>query len=619
MKNDKSSIKQQRSCSAVKERSSDTSSAFDSDEKTLFSVDDDDFDVETIDIDTALEDFDDILEEEVRHTLNSDLDDDFVEDLENQLLRELQTDFGDAFDDFSDDDFSDDDFSDDDFSDDDFSDSVFSDDNFSQPTLDKKSAFDTQSAFQAKHADHSEYEADTKPTFESKIADRFQNKVDTQNAVSSQNTTNSPKTVGLKFTTGSESITDGFSNGIIPTDASSVTVSTSTEDSTGAATLSDTDISADTPAMPEDAASKPKRSRVPYVVIGVLSVSLVALGTVTLVSLNRLVSLQSRVSQLQQTVVDISDSASTLSQKAEELKNLQGKEAEEEKASVQSGEVQGPQKPAIPEESMEEQGTLSPSKGNTTFTNNTDESMDSLLVQIQPLLPQNNGNWSVYVCNLNKGSEGIIGGGAMQAASLIKLYIMGTVYENYDSLVNLHGKEQIDSNLKAMITVSDNDAANTLVNWLGSGDDANGMEMVNNFCQAHGYTETSMGRLLLHSKENGDNYTSVRDCGRFLKEIYYLNNGIATDSTLSHADSMFALLKQQQRVNKIPADLPEGVQVANKTGELTDVENDAGIIYNTPQGIDLVVCFMSENLTDTLSAQENIAENSRLIYGYYNE
>ena len=381
----------------------------------------------------------------------------------------------------------------------------------------------------------------------------------------------------------------------------------------------DTDISADTPAMPEDAASKPKRSRVPYVVIGVLSVSLVALGTVTLVSLNRLVSLQSRVSQLQQTMVDISDSASTLSQKAEELKNLQEKEAEEEKASVQSGEVQGPQKPAIPEESMEEQGTLSPSKGNTTFTNNTDESMDSLLVQIQPLLPQNNGNWSVYVCNLNKGSEGIIGGGAMQAASLIKLYIMGTVYENYDSLVNLHGKEQIDSNLKAMITVSDNDAANTLVNWLGSGDDANGMEMVNNFCQAHGYTETSMGRLLLHSKENGDNYTSVRDCGRFLKEIYYLNNGIATDSTLSHADSMFALLKQQQRVNKIPADLPEGVQVANKTGELTDVENDAGIIYNTPQGIDLVVCFMSENLTDTLSAQENIAENSRLIYGYYNE
>lgn len=30
-----------------------------------------------------------------------------------------------------------------------------------------------------------------------------------------------------------------------------------------------------------------------------------------------------------------------------------------------------------------------------------------------------------------------------------------------------------------MITVSDNDAANTLVNWLGNGDDAAGMSVVN--------------------------------------------------------------------------------------------------------------------------------------------
>ena len=245
--------------------------------------------------------------------------------------------------------------------------------------------------------------------------------------------------------------------------------------------------------------------------------------------------------------------------------------------------------------------------------------MDSLLSQIEPLLPQNNGTWAVYVCNLNRGSEGQIGGGQMQAASLIKLFIMGTVYENYESLAQLHGKETLDGYLRSMITVSDNDAANILVNWLGSGDDANGMAMVNNFCQAHGYTETSMGRLLLQSNENGDNYTSVRDCGRFLREIYQINVNAATDSTLSHADSMYYLLKCQERVNKIPAQLPESVHVANKTGELSNVENDAGIIYDTAKGIDLVVCFMSENLADTAAAQASIATNARLIYGYYNE
>ena len=143
--------------------------------------------------------------------------------------------------------------------------------------------------------------------------------------------------------------------------------------------------------------------------------------------------------------------------------------------------------------------------------------MDNLLKQVQSLLPADNGTWSVYVCNLPKDSEGMINDTPMQAASLIKLYIMGAVYENYDTLSQSHNGDEIDSNISAMITVSDNDAANTLVNWLGNGDDSAGMAKVNVFCQEHGFTSTQMNRLLLAGKENGDNYTSVKDCGTFLK------------------------------------------------------------------------------------------------------
>jgi len=82
---------------------------------------------------------------------------------------------------------------------------------------------------------------------------------------------------------------------------------------------------------------------------------------------------------------------------------------------------------------------------------------------------------------------------------------------------------------------------------------------------------------------------------------------------------MYHLLKMQTRTNKIPAQMPEGVKVANKTGELDTVENDAGIIYDTAKGIDLVVCFMSQDLTDTGAAQSTIAADARAIYGYYNE
>mgnify|MGYP005925090415 CR=1 FL=1 len=165
----------------------------------------------------------------------------------------------------------------------------------------------------------------------------------------------------------------------------------------------------------------------------------------------------------------------------------------------------------------------------------------------------------------------------------------------------------------------DNDAANTLVNWLGNGDDSAGMAKVNGFCQEHGFTSTQMNRLLLAGKENGDNYTSVKDCGTFLKQIYQTVNGTLPASTLPNADAMYYHLKMQQRKNKIPAQLPEGVGTANKTGELDTVENDAAIIYDTAKGIDLVVCFMSQDLTDTGAAQSTIAADARAIYGYYNE
>lgn len=366
-----------------------------------------------------------------------------------------------------------------------------------------------------------------------------------------------------------------------------------------------------------DRFSKSEKPVFLYTVIGVLTVAVIALATVSFLSLNHLVTLQQKVQTLSNTVQDISTDANTLISQADQLDELR-----EQGSSVQTttGETTAAAQSESPEPApgSEQEGTLSPSSG-TTFTDNTDSSMDNLLNQVQSLLPTDNGTWSVYVCNLLKDSDGTINDTPMQAASLIKLYIMGAVYENYGTIAQSHNSEEIDSNISAMISVSDNDAANTLVNWLGNGNDAAGMAKVNNFCQEHGFTSTQMNRLLLAGKENGDNYTSVKDCGTFLKQIYQVVNGTLPSSTLANADAMYFQLKTQQRKNKIPAQLPEGVGTANKTGELDTVENDAAIIYDTAKGIDLVVCFMSQDLTDTGAAQSTIAADARAIYGYYNE
>lgn len=366
-----------------------------------------------------------------------------------------------------------------------------------------------------------------------------------------------------------------------------------------------------------DRFSKSEKPVFLYTVIGVLTVAVIALAAVSFLSLNHLVTLQQKVQTLSNTVQDISTDANTLISQTDQLDELREQESSVQTATGETTAAAQSESPE-PAPGSEQEGTLSPSSG-TTFTDNTDSSMDNLLNQVQSLLPTDNGTWSVYVCNLLKDSDGTINDTPMQAASLIKLYIMGAVYENYGTIAQSHNSEEIDSNISAMISVSDNDAANTLVNWLGNGNDAAGMAKVNNFCQEHGFTSTQMNRLLLAGKENGDNYTSVKDCGTFLKQIYQVVNGTLPSSTLANADAMYFQLKTQQRKNKIPAQLPEGVGTANKTGELDTVENDAAIIYDTAKGIDLVVCFMSQDLTDTGAAQSTIAADARAIYGYYNE
>lgn len=267
-----------------------------------------------------------------------------------------------------------------------------------------------------------------------------------------------------------------------------------------------------------------------------------------------------------------------------------------------------------------EQGTLSPSSensdsvfGRTSASDEpvTDEALQTLLNQIQGQLPADNGSWSVFVSDLINETEGSINDQTMQAASLIKLYIMGAIYENYDQIIGQYGKDSVDSNLHSMITVSDNDAANTLTTYLGGGNSSAGMQAVNSFCQEHGYTQTHMGRMLLASNDQDDNYTSVNDCGHFLIEVYK-----EEESSYAHASDMYALLKAQTRQNKIPAMLPDGVKTANKTGELDNVENDAGIIYDAAN--DLVIVFMSQNLSSAGNAQNTIASLSRTIYDYYN-
>lgn len=212
--------------------------------------------------------------------------------------------------------------------------------------------------------------------------------------------------------------------------------------------------------------------------------------------------------------------------------------------------------------------------------------------------------WQIYVYRLKDGARASLGQGRLTAASLIKLYIMGAVYSSYDNIVAANGQEQVDKLLNAMITVSDNDSANTLVGMLGNGDNAAGQEAVNTYCKNNGYTDTSMGRMLLEKASANENYTSARDCSVFLKNIY--------ENKLEHSEDMLNLLKQQTRTEKIPKGIPSGVETANKTGELDHVENDAAIVFDGENPY--IICVMADNLSDTTEARQRIVDISSVVY-----
>lgn len=244
------------------------------------------------------------------------------------------------------------------------------------------------------------------------------------------------------------------------------------------------------------------------------------------------------------------------------------------------------------------------------------EGMEELKVRLETMLLEYEGDWAVYVSDLRNKEYLEINSHAVKSASLIKLYIMGAVLEQVE-LGNLKDDKRLEKLLKKMITVSDNEASNELVRML-SPDGTNhpeGMEVVNAFAQAGGYGDTSQGRDMQDVREvpvEGENYTSVRDCGHFLENVYY-----GTCVSAEASEKMLDLLKKQKRTWKIPAGVPEGVVTANKTGELKDTENDAAIIYSP--GGDYILCVTATELSDTKAAQRNITDLSAVVYQYMNE
>ncbi len=78
---------------------------------------------------------------------------------------------------------------------------------------------------------------------------------------------------------------------------------------------------------------------------------------------------------------------------------------------------------------------------------------------------------------------------------------------------------------------------------------------------------------------------------------------------------MINILLQQKFNERIPANLPNEVKVAHKTGSITGVGHDSGIIY-LPDGRKYILVLLSKNVKDEEGVIKQQAEISRIIYDY---
>ncbi len=232
----------------------------------------------------------------------------------------------------------------------------------------------------------------------------------------------------------------------------------------------------------------------------------------------------------------------------------------------------------------------------------------------------------VYFSDLTQKGGLYRGNETMPSASMIKVFILALAYQDIadgtlsrnetftltrDNVVGGSGTLQnraygtrvpLKELLEKMIIDSDNTATNILIDRLG-------MENINAYMQAHGYRSSVLRRKMMDLaalQAGRDNLTSVKDVGLLFKRLY---NGTCVSPELDA--EMLGIYDQQTDNDKIPARLPEGTVVAHKTGEVSDVRHDGGIVY-TANGDYVLVIFTSDYYP-----YDGIAALSRKIYDAY--
>lgn len=232
----------------------------------------------------------------------------------------------------------------------------------------------------------------------------------------------------------------------------------------------------------------------------------------------------------------------------------------------------------------------------------TDEEYKLLEKGLRDVVGVESDKYSIYFWSpiFPKGIE--INNNQERAASMIKVYIMAYAMNlsnsgnlQLDSVLVLQKKDKVDGAgiiagwadgtpiaigrlIELMIVESDNTATNMLIDYFGIGN-------IQNYIVQEGYQHSILQCRMMDfvNPAPGPNYTSAKDLGMFFKKLY--NRQCVNEY---YDNLMINILKGQRDKDVFPAVLP-GREIAHKTGEISNVYDEGGIVYGLNNDFVLVI------------------------------
>jgi beta-lactamase class A len=161
-----------------------------------------------------------------------------------------------------------------------------------------------------------------------------------------------------------------------------------------------------------------------------------------------------------------------------------------------------------------------------------------------------------------------------------------------------------------MVTLSDNTATNVLIDRLG-------MERIADRMRGLGLNGTKLRRHMMDTaaaKRGEENVSTPDELARLLQAMYGRVGPAEAGPHLLALAPAIAMLKKPKE-NRLRKGLPDGVESADKSGELEGVRVDAGIVFakNRPYVLSVMTTF----LKDEADGERAIVEISRAAYEYF--